>query len=1459
MYQDAELKAHFESSPTISAESAIIAEWNMNISSNIFKIGNYRYRPNSTSKYRTLANTFDEYDDGTFYTGATEADVVVDGGYTNNNVPTTFISKKEKEALLYSLEDCFGRFRPRSGINKLRYFTNKYTHFSTPEMANRPRYYIADKDDKFKYWTSFRTEDGVERGIATTPIGNSGTFQIDDAVPFVVYQDPVPANRVVVKMQTNVGSVDLGPFSTASSSFDDPFYGSANQTTPIKWKIQYLENDSWTDAISFDSNSVRKDGTKVIKDDGYVEVSYGLIVPEIYSNIFVKAETLASDILLPDESVTGYAYLIKSNPEDIGKYYIWTGSSYETFVPTYGWYLSEDSAGRNVSYVTELVSPDQYTSTVDGKVHYREFQYVEGIRLVIESMNKFDSTFDLIELSPRLAVNMADRTLNYTISKTASDLGVSGLPVGQLLASTGNISIFDYDQAFNKNNTSSIVSKYLNQNIQFKFYEIIKNVGSYDYYVPIKVMYSEGFPDVTTATRQVSLTLRDLFFYFEAMTAPQMLLQNVSMSYAVSTMLDYIGFSNYKFYRVSGETEVQIPYFFVAPDKTVAQVLNDIAISTQTAMFFDEENNFISMSKNYIMPEQSQRATDLILYGSKDQSDTGVRKNYSASTVLPNIMEVSSTSNTVFNDGKINYVSRSIQKSAGSIKQASMVDKDRSWVYKPVLLWEIAGTDAIKSINNEVSTSSEYVLAAIPLNSTLTDQPPSVSNFKLINNVMDLGEGVYWITRYNGYFYSNGEIIKFDAVQFNIPNISSIDPDNPNIEGNNVWISSVQEYQSYFAKMPFNGKIYPTGLVRIYSEPNYEVITADGSILSPDDQVPSNATVRLKNGPVAKHGRGQFGTEITSHQAGLSSNWSSNDYVRGCTMQAQYLFTNATVPATEQGAAGLLNPVADKSSNDLAKASTRNGITKNFLSSSFIKESDIDRLYATQTGTVQSSALIFNGPSLSNRYAPLAFISYIYKPLNHAYNSFGTRVRIVGKSENSDKRDQTPLGTANYYVTTASQPNQNVVIGGASGGIGVMVNPETNNGYYFEIAALTESNLSAYEGEIQNVIFYKIMKRSGSSEAIPVKLWGGLTNILVDDGNFTAQYRVAGEENPTVYDLSVEYQDVGSVRTFFLYINSKLIATVNDVAPLPIYNNIALFTRGASRLMFENVYAISNNHGQNTASDQVTPINSVFSDKEDNATEAFNKYAMSGIIKSVYLSGISSLEPPRYKLYFEEFGTIMREMAYLNIRYKSYPALYAKMSPTFNRIKGYTVSGFIAGAYGAEFLVFNATDTALSLDSQTGNYLRIQGITFTQENSNELSVDEFFSKKSDFSDPQLIDKTRVESPQVSKREYQDIKNSRVTYGRKEFTLDVPYIQTSDDANNLMSWVVSKVMKPRMSVGVKIFPNPAIQLGDIVQISYKDNNGVDAVAPLDSRFVVYNIEYNRSVEGPDMTIYLSEVA
>ena len=290
MFVSETLKTHLETSSTISLQSLVLAEWNMNMPDNIYKLGNYRYRPlDSALTYKTLPLTFDNLDAGNYYTDATDADVVIDGGYTNLDVPQLFTSIKEKVKMLYSLEDCVKPFRPRSGINKASYFKNKFIANSGASMTLRPRYYMPSRDDEFKYWSSFRTENNIERGVAKKR--SNGRNYIDDAVPFVVYKKKVPANKIVVKMQTNVGTVNLGTLITQSGSLGDPLYGTANKTTPIIWKIQYLNENNWIDAYSFDPNSLRSDGSAIIPEDGYIELEYGLKIPDAYKTTFTFIRT----------------------------------------------------------------------------------------------------------------------------------------------------------------------------------------------------------------------------------------------------------------------------------------------------------------------------------------------------------------------------------------------------------------------------------------------------------------------------------------------------------------------------------------------------------------------------------------------------------------------------------------------------------------------------------------------------------------------------------------------------------------------------------------------------------------------------------------------------------------------------------------------------------------------------------------------------------------------------------------------------------------------------------------------------------------------------------------------------------------------------------------------------------------------------------------------------------------
>ena len=1821
MFENDSLENELKYSHTLQNNQKIWVEWNLNQSENISKVGNYRYRPaTNDTKFNVIRSSYDATDIGSYYTGATDSDIVINAGFDDADNPSYLISPKRKINLLYSLEDCFKQNRPRSGINKLLYLgksqyidsinvfretksaeitaassTDGYitfiainnflvgdyvkitgvspssydqinpvkivsvtsTSFSiignnshvyvtgglaeigylgTNNVARRPRYYMASRYDDFKYWTSYRKEvessfvDGKEVftnnefGISLNR--NTGTlnksYYIYDAAPFVIYNEKIPTNKIAIKIQTNIGEINNGPyrFGARSSSTEDPFYGEKNKTIPKKWQIQTLnDSNEWQTIISFGEDSVRDDGSAVIGSDGQVEVEYGLTIPWQYYNYFTLVGEITSLSQRPEYAAYGYAYLYKQSSEDKGTLYVYDGGTWDAITPEYSWRLAQLNVTNDRCVIKKLSDPDYY---VENSIkNFREFQFIKGIRIVVDTMNKLDCTFDLIEISPRLVGDITKKVISFSIKKTLADLANYSMPMGNLIASTGSLSIFDDDLSFNDNNLfddetnmGSIISQYSNTRIKFLFYDVttIKEMADgveylLDYYIPIKTLYSEKIPQVSDTAASISLELRDLFFFFESKKSPELLLTNVSLSYAITVLLDSIGFSNYVFKRTQEDNELIIPFFFVGPNQNIAETLQQLAISSQSAMFFDEYNNLIVMSKNYILPSTEARPTDLTLYG----QETAVGDK----TALPNIINVASEDKLVYNGGEINYTTRYIQKSIGSIAQAPYIDEYKTYIYKPVLLWEVAGQEKVKTVNESATQASGYSLSAMPLKTTLSANTPSIVDGSITNNIIDFGESVYWLGNYAGYFYANSEIIRYDAVEYSIAGVG------------NIWITNNQQYQKYFSKLKFNGKMYPTGRVRIYTD--------------------------IQGSTVKEHGRGQFSTNIVEHQAGLGvdSSWVSPDNLRGSIQNAQeYLFNTNKIIAyddeklvhtmeslsmnigkpTETYAdspysAGNIRAINGQRYTALsyAQKSSRNGIIKNFMANTNTTEKEVNYYKSALAGSVQSSALIFDGPDLPSEINPANFISYTYKQLDKPYKHFGTRMRVIGEIESKNSSGQTPQGGFSPYPSNqiiSSDPNKQTFISGGSGGIAFNLNKDTNIGYYYEIMALSENNITNFKNnsnadsysiaqiangitctadtvtvtltsqhdfeigtqisisgaiddnrktasasslngqfivteidntrkkfkykmaaspaanitdlsrtgqgtawtitytasnsfragqlvnisglspsgynisnavissanenqftvqassdpgspsdkvgtatyvalttssasggivsksldedtQISNVFFYKVNFGFNKSEvvkkysrivteivdgnsvtynlvtlttlrnhyfsagekisitnvgsifngvydifsttsntisykinsatevaetevspvgnitgidaiAIPQILWRGLTDIIVDDGKFTGQSRMVAGTGQTVNDLSAEYVDIASKRRFYLYLNDKQIAVVDDPEPLPAYNNIALFVRGSSRCMFENVYALSDNFAENVAKGVQLPVSQNNISAEN---EVIRNYALNGIIQSTYLKGISSETDPQYSLYYDEFGTIMREAAYFNIRYdRAYPALYAKIADVLNNVKAYTVSGFLAGSYGAEFLIFNIADKNINLDDTSGNYLRILGIAFTQNTTHSLKVDDFFKKNSNFTNAIYSGSNNAEEYQ---KLYNNVLNSRNKYGRNDFSIETEYVQTDDAAESMMDWIIRKVITPRKTVGVTAFGVPHLQLGDIVNIDYKSSD-VDIVANSSTRFAVYNIEHQKSSGSIQTTLYLAEV-
>jgi len=1465
MFQDEDLEKHLKTSNTLEIKSLVIAEWNMNDLDNVFKYGNYRYRPfgDASAQFTNLLSFFDENDVGDFYSEADVSTNLSIEAEEDDGTPIRFTSIDEDRKLYFNLLQCFEPFRPRSGINKVLW--NKEKYIDNVKSGERPRYYLASRYDTFKYWNSYRKENDIEHGISD-PIDETDTrgFDIYDVAPFVVYNDAVPANRIVVKMQTNLAK-DTGNAITIRNEngeeIVDPLRDRDRSSIPKRWGIQYLdENNNWITALEFNEDSLKSDGTDIVDWDGYVEVSYGVKVPEEYRRDFNLVDYITSTNVLPTtNNVFGESYILGASSASAGIVYTWDGEDWDIYRADYGFSLYEQNDTQKTGIVKELINPRKFVD--NGKTIHRDIVYLKGLRVFVKTMYAPNQTFDLIELSPRLKADLTDYVVSYDVTKELAN-DETGLPVGGLLASNGTISLMNHDGSFNENSASSLVADYLKPNIKFNFYEVVKKVPLsasaqilYDKYIPVKTFYAEEFPP-SYGGRDLIIPLRDFFFRLETLDAPTMFLPNISLTAAIAMLLDNIGFGNYVFSGVENRYDPKLPYFFVEPDASVGEVLNRLAVATQTAMYFDEYNNFVVMFKEKLLPENPESV--YTLRGNKETVDGQIE--------LPNIVDISANEAKILNDGNLVYTSRYIQRASGSLQDELFLSEDKVFKYKPVLLWEVTGDQMIRDMN-EVTSESAFALSAVPLNSDLNDEPPTIVNNQITNNFLDIGENAYWLSRPKGLLYANGEIIKYDGIEFAVS--SSV---ATNIA--NVVVNSNEEYQDYVAKLPFAGKIYPTGRIRIFTEPYYDE----------DLTNTANPQVLFRNGEVKSHGRGQFNTPLANHSAGLPTYWTDNTYIKSFKTSSAKIFETTPTQDISYSETTFQDPPTSavgvsSTLNTAAQNCKRTGVIKNFLRrTNFIDSQDLISKETRKPvpGAIQSSALVLTGPSpMPSEFEKRDVMTYIYKDFSETSAStvmthVGTRMRIVGIPKTNDAL-QSVKNSTTYFSVQTNANDEKTNIDGGSGGIGICVNSDKNYGYFLEICALTEDQLENFTkfdqatGQatkvIHNVIFYKVVPDS-SGNAIPVKLWGGLANILVDEGKFVGTDKAIDLENPTVYDLALEYVDNGSSKTFYIWLNDSNVAVIEDRgdkgAPiLPATNKGCLFVRGSSQGMFEYFYALNKAYARESRFPLLNDISKVFGPEEIDS-QALRQYAVSGLVRSTYLSGISTQTTPKFNLYFEEFGTVLREAHYFNIRYdQAYPALLSYLAPTINKERAYTVSGFYGGSYGAEFLIFNSTDRAIVLDDTSGNFLRILGVTFTQNTTRTLTVDDFLNESSNFVDTVETRSSTISSPTIVQRILNGVKNSRFKYGKRDFTIESPYIQTPDLAENIMSWMIDRTLRQRKIVVFSTFGTSLLQLGDIVSVNYEMPDGDDFIDP-DKKFTVAGINYSRTTDNVITNIKLVEV-
>lgn len=218
--------------------------------------------------------------------------------------------------------------------------------------------------------------------------------------------------------------------------------------------------------------------------------------------------------------------------------------------------------------------------------YYANITQIRGVRLAVTSMNQPNSRLSVIEIGPRIHNDISDYLINWDASYELSDTS-NIAPIGRASSNTANVTLSNTDLRFNNDNPSSLYFGLMDRNIKVTgdFGLKLAN-GSYEY-VRQFTMYTENVSNSDDMT--VSLNLKDSSMFMQDDLIPSLYLEDHTIGAIIWKLLDIAGFTNY-YYNVKQDDSQIIPFFWTQGDKSLWDEIAGLAETTQTAVYFDEND-----------------------------------------------------------------------------------------------------------------------------------------------------------------------------------------------------------------------------------------------------------------------------------------------------------------------------------------------------------------------------------------------------------------------------------------------------------------------------------------------------------------------------------------------------------------------------------------------------------------------------------------------------------------------------------------------------------------------------------------------------------------------------------------------------------------------------------------------------------------------------------------------------
>lgn len=408
---------------------------------------------------------------------------------------------------------------------------------------------------------------------------------------------------------------------------------------------------------------------------------------------------------------------------------------------------------------------------------------INGVRVQVTEATTSNSYVGIIEVSPRLVVDVSDYVIDASYTAEMSDSS-KVTPLGVASSNVASVSLDNSDRFFSNDNPESPFHSMINKGIDFSMYVNPTEVDE----SPIdseKVIVFENM-SVTSIDRSeqtVSLELKDPSRVLQERKPPEMLIYPCSITEAVLRICHSVGFNDIRLDDediVNDNRYESIPYFWTESDKTAWENIAALAEATQTAVYFDEYGKLQIQTRS----DAFNIARPVTWFFDGDDVTSGIAALWPARPSgqegkLADIVQLTLNDEELANDVEVQYYNTA----PGKINRG---------IPEMVVAWEPDGDVVLRSAR--VVGDVPLDAATVRFNASDTTTWPHTGMFQVEHEVM-----AYDAKQYQ--YYDEGGAVKTD------------------------WVTSESDKQGFDSKNPgmaFNNAY--TGLIRLSKRGLYDTV-----------------------------------------------------------------------------------------------------------------------------------------------------------------------------------------------------------------------------------------------------------------------------------------------------------------------------------------------------------------------------------------------------------------------------------------------------------------------------------------------------------------------------------------------------------------------------------------------------------------------------------------------------------